>query len=280
VIPASFVQTVGRFQVQREIGRGAMGAVYLALDTANQNHPVALKTMALAKAFQGDQLREAQRRFFRESEIAKRLRHPGIVTIFEAAQDPSQQLAYIAMEYLGGGTLEQHTQTRLPILQVLELGQRIALALHYAHTQGVVHRDIKPANVMFDPPTQSVKVTDFGIAHVADTYRTQTGLVLGTLAYMSPEQLTGARLDGRSDLYSLGVMLYQLLTGQLPHEADSTAALMRHIATQPVADIRLSRHDISEPVSRFISTALQKRPQSRYPDGQKMAEALQVLLSS
>ncbi len=269
---------LGGYHIEREIGRGAMGAVYLAFDPTQKNRQVALKTMALSKAFQGDHLLEAQSRFFRESAIAQRLHHSEIVTIFEANQDLHQQLAYIAMEYLSGSTLEQYTQALLPIPQVLYIGYRVALALDYAHTQGVVHRDIKPANVMFDIQTQSVKITDFGVAHLADAYRTQTGLVLGTPAYMSPEQLTGGRLDGRSDLYALGVMLYQLLTGQLPYRADSTAALMHSIATQPAPDIRLSRHEIPEPVSRLIATALQKRSELRYPSGQKMAQELQMLL--
>ena len=269
-------KTLGRYRVEREIGRGAMGAVYLGKDP-KIGRLVAIKTMALSKEFHGDELTEARQRFFREAETAGRLQHPDIVTIFDAGED--QDLAYIAMEYLKGEDLQRHTQKLLPVADVVRIAARVADALGYAHSQGVVHRDVKPANVMVDLVSDQVKVTDFGIARIADSSRTRTGMVLGTPAFMSPEQMAGRRVDGRSDLYSLGVMLYQLLTGQLPHRADSMATLMYEIANQTPPDVRNWRPEIPETVARIVALALEKRPESRYADGRQMAADLTAALA-
>jgi serine/threonine protein kinase len=270
-------KTLGRYRVEREIGRGAMGAVYLGSDP-KINRQVAIKTMALSQEFHGDELTEARRRFFREAETAGRLQHPDIVTIFDAGED--QELAYIAMEYLKGADLQRHTQgPLLPIADVVRIGARVAEALAYAHSQGVVHRDIKPANVMLDLASDQVKVTDFGIARISDSARTRTGMVLGTPSFMSPEQMAGRRVDGRTDLYSLGVMLYQLLTGQLPHRADSMATLMYEIANQTPPDVRNWRPEVPEPLARAVALALEKRPESRYADGRQMAADLTATLA-
>lgn len=269
-------KTLGRYRVEREIGRGAMGAVYLGQDP-KIGRLVAIKTMALSKEFHGDELTEARQRFFREAETAGRLQHPDIVTIFDAGED--QELAYIAMEYLKGEDLQRYTQTLLPVADVVRIASRVADALGYAHSQGVVHRDIKPANVMIDLAADLVKVTDFGIARIADSSRTRTGMVLGTPSFMSPEQMAGRRVDGRSDLYSLGVMLYQLLTGQLPHRADSMATLMYEIANTTPPDVRNWRPEIPEAVARIVGQALEKRPESRYADGRQMASDLTAALA-
>jgi serine/threonine-protein kinase len=285
-VPASGLRTqapgqpdrtsLGRYRIERELGRGAMGAVYLGRDP-KIGRQVAIKTMALSREFAGDELVEARERFFREAETAGRLQHPDIVTIFDAGED--QELAYIAMEYLKGDDLQAHTQAPklLPVLAVLNIVARVADALAYAHSQGVVHRDIKPANVMIDLPTDQVKVTDFGIARVADSARTRTGMVLGTPSFMSPEQMAGRRVDGRSDLYSLGVMLFQLLTGRLPHRADSMATLMHQIANEAAPDVRSLRPDLPEALARAVSLALEKRPEARYPSGQQLAADLRVV---
>ena len=270
-------KTLGRYRVDREIGRGAMGAVYLGTDP-KINRQVAIKTMALSKEFHGQELTEARQRFFREAETAGRLQHPDIVTIFDAGED--QELAFIAMEYLKGEDLQRYTQNLLPVADVVRITARVAEALAYAHSQGVVHRDIKPANVMIDLETDLVKVTDFGIARIADSSRTRTGMVLGTPSFMSPEQMAGRRVDGRSDLYSLGVMLYQLLTGHLPHRADSMATLMYEIANQTPPDVRNWRPEIPEQVARAVALALEKRPESRYPDGRQMAADLTAALTA
>jgi eukaryotic-like serine/threonine-protein kinase len=274
-----FPAYIATYCIEREIGRGAVGAVYLAQDLLSRR-PVAIKTLALNKDFQGRQLLEVRRRFYRESEIASRLNHPAIVTIFQAGEDPCEQLAYIAMEYLAGHNLLPYTKSLLPVASVLRIAHQVALALAYAHTQGVVHRDIKPANVMIDPSTGQVKLTDFGIAHVSDATRTQTGLVLGTPAYMSPEQLSGARLDGRSDVYGLGVLLYQLLTGSLPHQADNPAMLMRQIVAQPAPDIRQNRPDLSAALADVVARALQKQLPRRCPSGGEMAADLLALMGT
>lgn len=275
--PAQDRKTLGRYRIEREIGRGAMGAVYLGTDP-KINRQVAIKTMALSQEFHGDELTEARRRFFREAETAGRLQHPDIVTIFDAGED--QDLAYIAMEFLKGEDLQRHTQTALlPVADVVRVAARIAEALAYAHSQGVVHRDIKPANVMLDLASDQVKVTDFGIARIADSARTRTGMVLGTPSFMSPEQMAGRRVDGRSDLYSLGVMLYQLLTGHLPHRADSMATLMYEIANQTPPDVRNWRPEIPEPLAKAVALALEKRPEARYADGRQMAADLLACLA-
>jgi len=268
--------TLGRYRVERELGRGAMGAVYLGVDS-KIGRQVAIKTMALSREFAGDELVEARQRFFREAETAGRLQHPDIVTIFDAGED--QELAFIAMEYLKGDDLQAYTQApkMLPVPVVLSVVARVADALGYAHSQGVVHRDIKPANVMVDLPGDVVKVTDFGIARVSDSSRTRTGMVLGTPSYMSPEQMAGRRVDGRSDLYSLGVMLFQLLAGRLPHRSDSMATLMHQIANEAAPDIRSVRPDLPESLARVVALTLEKRPEARYASGQLLAADLRAV---
>jgi len=271
--------TLGRYRIDRQLGRGAMGAVYLGHDP-KIGRQVAIKTMALSQEFDGAELTEARARFFREAETAGRLQYRDIVTIFDAGED--QELAYIAMEYLKGYDLQRHTSTAnlLPVPVVLRTVARVAEALAYAHSQGVVHRDIKPANVMIDPADDSVKVTDFGIARITDSSRTRTGMVLGTPSYMSPEQMAGRRVDGRSDLYSLGVMLFQLLVGRLPHAADSMAKLMYQIANEPAPDIRTVRRDLPEPLANVVALALEKRPEVRYADGRQLAADLRTIAAT
>ena len=264
---------LGRYRIDRELGRGAMGMVYLGHDP-QLGRQVAIKTMALAREFEGDELVEARARFFREAEMAGRLQHRDIVTIYDAGED--QELAYIAMEFVKGRDLLQHTLPGrlLPVPAVLQTVARVAQALAYAHSQGVVHRDIKPANVMIDPDSDTVKVTDFGIARITDASRTRTGMVLGTPSFMSPEQMAGRRVDGRSDLYSLGVMLFQLLTGALPHASESMATLMYQIANEPAPDVRSLRPGLPEALANIVALALEKRPEVRYSDGKAMAADL------
>lgn len=276
--PGADRSTLGRYQIERELGRGAMGAVYLGRDP-KIGRQVAIKTMALSREFAGDELVEARERFFREAETAGRLQHPDIVTIFDAGEE--RELAYIAMEYVKGDNLQAYTTPAklLPVTTVLQVVARVADALHYAHSQGVVHRDIKPANVVVDPATDLVKVTDFGIARVADSARTRTGLVLGTPSFMSPEQLAGRRVDGRSDLYSLGVMLFQLLTGRLPHRSESMATLMQQIANEPAPDVRSIRPDLPEALARVVALTLEKRPEARYGGGQQLAADLRSVVA-
>jgi serine/threonine protein kinase len=268
--------TLGRYRIEAQIGRGSMGAVYLGHDP-QIGRQVAIKTLALSREFSGDKLVEARARFFREAETAGRLQHPDIVTIFDAGE--AQDLAYIAMEFIKGHDLQMHALPNrlLPLPQALEIVARVADALAYAHSQGVVHRDIKPANVMIDTDAGLVKVMDFGVARITDASRTRTGLVLGTPSYMSPEQMAGRSVDGRSDLYSLGVMLFQLLTGHLPHTGDSMARLMFQIANEPAPDVRSLRPELPEALANVVALAVEKRPEVRYADGRQMAADLRAV---
>jgi serine/threonine-protein kinase len=269
-------RTLGRYEIERELGKGAMGIVYLGRDP-KINRVVAIKAIPLAEEFEEDDLVEARARFFREAEMAGRLNHPAIVTVHDAGEDNG--LAYIAMEYLRGHHLSTNTDPKqlLPPKSVMLLVARVADALHYAHRQNVVHRDIKPANIMFNPDTDELKITDFGIARLTDTSRTKTGIVLGTPSFMSPEQLEGRALDGRSDQFALGVSLYQLLCGQLPFRADSMPRLMQKIATEPHAPIRLIRPELPPAIETIIDRALSKSADDRYVTCAELAMALRTV---
>ena len=264
---------LGRYQVEKELGKGAMGVVYLGRDP-KIGRVVAIKTLALSAEFEGNELQDARERFFREAETAGRLQHPHIVTIFDAGEE--HDLAFIAMEFLKGQDLVAHARPGqlLPIATVFSIVERVALALDYAHKHQVVHRDIKPGNIMYDAATDSVKVTDFGIARITDANRTKTGTILGTPSFMSPEQLSGLPVDGRSDLYSLGVTLYQLLTGSLPFRGDSLGALMFDIANHPPANPRQFRPDLPGVVADILERCLEKAPAARFPSGEAFASEL------
>ncbi len=270
---------LGRYEVEKELGKGAMGVVYLGRDP-KINRVVAIKTMALAQEFEADELEEVKARFFREAETAGRLQHPNIVTIYDAGEE--HDLAYIAMEFLEGHDLSVHTKKDdlLPLPLVLGIVFKSAMALDYAHKQNVVHRDIKPANLMYDPKKKSVKITDFGIARITDSSKTKTGMVLGTPSYMSPEQLSGKKVDGRSDLFSLGVMLYQLASGDLPFKGDSMATLMFKIANDEPPDILEIRPDLakSKPgLAAVVRKSMTKDADARYQTGTEMARDLQKI---
>jgi serine/threonine-protein kinase len=266
-------ERLGRYQLEREIGRGAMGIVYLGRDTAI-NRMVAIKAIPLASEFSDSELVEARSRFFREAETAGRLNHPNIVTIYDVGEE--RGLAYIAMEYLKGRHLSDYAKSNnlLEPRKVLEIVARTAEALGFAHKQQVVHRDIKPANLMYDPATNVLKITDFGIARLSGAGSTRTGIVLGTPSFMSPEQLEGRTVTGHSDLFSLGVSLFQLLTGQLPFTADSMTGLMQQIAEAPHPPLRAFRPDLPACVESVIDRALAKNPAARYDSGAQMAAAL------
>jgi serine/threonine-protein kinase len=268
---------LGRYQVEKELGKGAMGVVYLGKDP-KIGRVVAIKTMALSQEFAGEELTDARERFFREAETAGRLQHQNIVTIFDAGEE--HDLAYIAMEFLKGRDLADFCKgdNLLPVDKVLSIVARVAEALAYAHRQNVVHRDIKPANIMYELDSDTVKVTDFGIARITDSSKTKTGLVLGTPSFMSPEQLAGKKVDGRSDLYSLGVMLYQMLAGVLPFRGDSMAELMYKIANDEAADIRIIRPELSEQIANIVALALSKRQETRYQTGDQLAADIRAVL--
>jgi serine/threonine-protein kinase len=269
---------LGRYQVEKELGKGAMGVVYLGKDP-KIGRVVAIKTMALSQEFEGEELTDARERFFREAETAGRLQHQNIVTIFDAGEE--HDLAYIAMEFLKGKDLADFCKDGqlLPMPKVLSIVSRVAEALAYAHKQNVVHRDIKPANIMYEFDSDTVKVTDFGIARITDSSKTKTGLVLGTPSFMSPEQIAGKKVDGRSDLYSLGVMLFQMLAGVLPFRGDSMAELMYKIANEEAPDIRIIRRDVSDRLANIVALALSKRPETRYQSGDQFAADLKSVMA-
>ena len=264
---------LGRYEIEKELGKGAMGVVYFGKDP-KIGRTVAIKTMALAQEFEADELKEVKERFFREAETAGRLNHPNIVSIYDAGEE--HDLAYIAMEFLKGKDLVPFTKADnlLPLPKVMSIIARVADALDYAHKQNVVHRDIKPANIMYDPGTDTPKVTDFGIARITDSSKTKTGMVLGTPSYMSPEQLAGRKIEGGSDLFSLGVSLYQLACGKLPFEGDSMAQLMYRIANEPHTDILSVKPDLPPCLVAIINRSLAKQIENRYANGTEMAAAL------
>jgi serine/threonine-protein kinase len=269
---------LGRYQVEKELGKGAMGVVYQGRDP-KIGRVVAIKTMALSQEFEAEELEEARSRFFREAETAGRLNHPNIVTIYDAGEE--HDLCYIAMEFLKGKDLVPYVKADalLPLPRVLSIVARVAEALHYAHAQGVIHRDIKPANIMYEPVSDTVKVTDFGIARVTDSSKTKTGMVLGTPSFMSPEQLAGRKIDGRSDLFSLGVMLFQLACGKLPFQGDSMAQLMFRIANERHPDILTIAPGLPPCMREIIEVALAKLPEERFQNGEEMALAIRACAS-
>ncbi len=268
--------TLGRYKVLKEIGRGAMGVVYLGKDPTIQRF-VAIKTMRLDAIDDADKLQEVKARFFREAESTGRLSHPNIVTIYDAGEE--QDLGYIAMEVLEGTTLKQWSRkpNLMPPDKLIPTLATVAEALDYAHQQGVVHRDIKPANIMLTKD-QVVKVMDFGIAKMASSSKTQTDIVLGTPTYMSPEQIAGKKVDGRSDIFSLGVVMFELLTGRPPFTADNVSALLFAIAHQPQPALSAFRSDLPPLLQDVLSRALQKDAVQRYRRAHEFAQELRACL--
>jgi len=270
--------TLGRYEIIKELGRGAMGVVYLAKDP-KINRTVAIKTIEL-----GGDLEQAERehiitRFYREAEAAGKLSHPNIIKVYDAGEE--EDLAYLAIEYLEGEDLKKYCVkgNLLPLERAIEVVMKVADALAYAHSQGVVHRDIKPANIML-LKNGDVRVTDFGIARISGSTATQTGTVLGTPSYMSPEQIAGKRVDGRSDIFSLGVVLYELLTGKKPFESESITTLMYKITNEKHEDPRKYNPAIPESCVKIIDKALEKLPENRYQSASAMANDLKKCLET
>lgn len=268
--------TLGRYKVLKELGRGSMGVVYLGKDPTIQRF-VAIKTMRLDEIDDGDKLQEVKARFFREAESTGRLSHPNIVTIFDAGEE--DDLGYIAMELLQGTTLKQWSRkpNLLPLEKALPILATVADAMDYAHQQGVVHRDIKPANIMLTTE-EVVKVMDFGIAKMATSSKTQTDIVLGTPTYMSPEQIAGKKVDGRSDIFSLAVVMFELLTGRTPFTADNVSALLFAIAHTPHLSAKAIRPDLPPTIKKVLDRALHKDPVHRYRRAGEFATELRACL--
>jgi serine/threonine protein kinase len=259
-------------RIVRILGQGAVGTVYLAAHP-DTFQPAAVKVVPLVGA-DGP----AQRKLFLQTAAtARRLVHPGIVAVHDAGTDGAR--GWLVMEAVPGSDLERYTHRArlLPEPVVLRLAERVATALAYAHGQGVVHRDLKPANVLVDWPTDTVKLADFGLARLHDAEQTRTGLVLGSPAYMAPEQLAGSVPTAASDLYALGVTLFQLLAGRLPHVGDSMGALLRQVATEPAPDLRSLRPALPAALAELVARLLSKRPASRPAGALAVAQTLQRL---
>jgi serine/threonine-protein kinase len=269
---------LGRYKVLKELGRGAMGVVYLGKDPTIHRF-VAIKTMRLDQIDDGEKLQEVTARFFREAESAGRLSHPNIVTIYDAGEQ--DEMGYIAMEVLEGSSLKQFSRqpNLMPLTEIAQTLATVADALDHAHQQGVVHRDIKPANIMLTKD-RLVKVMDFGIAKMASSGKTQTDIVLGTPTYMSPEQIAGKKVDGRSDIFSLGVVLFELLAGRPPFTADNLSALLFTIAHQPAPKLDTIRKDLPPIFQEILDRALQKELPQRYRRASEFAQDLRASLQS
>ncbi len=262
----------GRYEVVGELGKGAMGVVFNA-------HDPKIDRLVALKALRPDYVNDEYfvQRFFKEAVAIGRLSHPNIVIVYDVGQD--QGTIYIAMEFLMGRPLSDIAKEgKIPLQQVTEIGIQVAEALDYAHRKGVVHRDIKPANIILTEDNQA-KITDFGIAHVEDptaTLQTQAGEILGTPVYMSPEQVLGHSPDGRSDLYSLGVILYELATGQRPFKGRNMATIFRAVSQDKPDPPQIVEPDIPKGFSDLILKSLEKDPAKRFQTGKEMAEALRA----
>jgi serine/threonine protein kinase len=254
-----------------------MGTVYLGRDP-KINRQVAIKTLAYDEVETGE-LDEVKERFFREAEAAGKLSHPNIVSIYDAGEE--HDMAYIAMELLKGENLTRycHPSRLLSVWQVLSHIAEVTAALDYAHCKGVVHRDIKPGNIMLLEDGR-IKVTDFGIARVIDASRTRTGVILGTPSYMSPEQVAGKNVDGRSDLFSLGVVFYQLLTGTKPFKGDNITAILyaiTHNAYAPLSDIL---PDLPPCIGEVVDKLLAKGVTKRFQSAAQLTKALKKCMKA
>ncbi len=268
--------TIGRYEIQKELGRGAMGVVYLGKDP-KINRMVAIKTVRFEDV-DPDMLEETKKRFFREAEAAGTLNHPNIVTIYDVGEE--EDLAYVAMELLDGSDLTPYIKKDklLPVKELLRIIGCVAEGLSFAHDKGIVHRDIKPANIML-LKDGTVKIADFGIARISTSSATQTGTVLGTPSYMSPEQVAGQKVDGRSDLFSLGVAMYELLSGQKPFSGDSIAALMYAIANKPPVLITQIDPEIPQCCAYIAHRLMTKDLTKRYQGGREVAEHIKMCIA-
>jgi len=274
------VRRIGRFEIESEIGRGSMGVVYLATDPRVRRQ-VALKTYNLPDGLDPAQQEEYRARFLREAQAAGALSHPGIVTVYDVDEDPDSGLPFIAMEYVPGQSLSAilREEGRLELEPAVALGDQLASALGVAHAAGVVHRDIKPANILVRETDRAAKVADFGVARLATSTLTRTGETIGSPAYMSPEQVTSAPMDGRSDLFSLAVILYEALTGARPFAGDDLAAVVYAVVHETHRPPSRLVPELPPGLDAFFDRALAKDPDGRFDDGEAFRRGLQEALS-
>lgn len=267
------MERIGRYQVEKELGRGSMSIVYKAFDPRIDRF-IAIKV--LRQAYARDLA--CRQRFLREARAAGGLSHPNIVTVFDVGQ--VEGIPYMAMELLEGETLAERLESRgrPDVHAILDLGIQLTSALTYAHERGVIHRDLKPANIHFDQRSGVVKLMDFGIADIEDSPRkpmARRGVVLGTPAYMAPEQVLGQELDGRTDLYALGVLLYHLLSGHEPFRSERLSDLMVQIVNQPPARLEPERTEAPKELVELVHKLLAKNPDARFVRGDQVLEELQ-----
>lgn len=270
---------IGRYEIVEELGKGAMGSVFKARDPV-MGRIVAIKTIH-ASALNGEQSHEYRARFEREARASAVLAHPGIVPIFDVGEH--EGAPFLVMEFVEGRTLERAMRKgeRFTLDRVCEIGQQIAEALDYAHRQGVIHRDVKPANILLTSRevygSERPRITDFGIAKLAQSELTTTGQLLGTPAFMPPEQFTGASIDGRADLFSLGVILYSMATGEQPFGGETvTAVSYKVVHTEPIPPAKLNPA-IPAALETVILKCLAKNPTDRYQTGDELAQDLAAL---
>ncbi len=267
--------TLGRYEIIEQIGKGAMGVVYKGRDPKLQRL-TAIKTIRFIDDYDEDKVEKVKAYFYHEAEVVARLSHKNIVKIYDVGED--LDLSYLAMEYLEGESLQTYCKEdrRLSVSQSIEIIAQVCDALEYAHTNGIVHRDIKPGNIMV-LKNGEVKVTDFGIARAAGSTKTRTGIIKGTPYYMSPEQARGLKLDGRADIFSLGVVFYHVLSGQLPFTGENLAAIMYQTANSDPTPLSTYNTEVGQPVVDILDRALAKDPQGRYQTAAQMAEDLRDL---
>jgi serine/threonine-protein kinase len=271
------IEKIGRFEVLEKLGEGAMAVVYKVYDP-NIDRTLAIKVLHKKKCID----KEYRRRFLREAKAAGSLSHYNIVTVYDVGE--VEDRPYIAMELLEGTPLDEvmKQETELSLVDILTIGIQIAKGLDYAHSRGIVHRDIKPSNIILMPESNTIKITDFGIAHFEDqnqTQQTQMGEVLGTPRYMSPEQAKGEKIDGRSDLFSIGVILYQLLTEEAPFQDNSLATLLHKITTMDPIPIGQLAPDVPVSLRHTVEKLLRKQPEKRFQSGNELAKSLIRILN-
>jgi serine/threonine protein kinase len=270
------VAKIGRYEVESEIGRGAMGVVYLAHDPRLRRR-VAVKTYALPQGLSRDEENEFHERFLREAQAAAGLSHPGIVTIYDVDEDPDRNAPYIAMEYVPGKSLREilETERTFQLERVVAIVGVLAEALQMAHEAGVVHRDIKPANLVVRESDGATKIADFGVARFRSSTLTQSGTSIGSPAYMSPEQIQGRQVDGSSDFFSLAVILYELLCGKRPFNGEDATALTYSVVYETPVPIAKRTEGLPAGLDAFFDRALAKDPDSRFPDGKAFKQAFE-----
>ncbi len=268
------IKKLGKYEIVAELGSGAMGRVYKAKDPSIDRF-VALKTINLSLTFSDKERSEFLERFYREARTAGQLSHQNIITIYEVAHDSEYDLSFIAMEFASGAELKDiiSSPASVPLHQSIKLVSQIADALDYAHQHGIVHRDIKPANIILNSKGV-LKITDFGIARIETSNLTDTGKFLGTPYYMSPEQIDGKTIDGRSDLFALGVIFYQLLTKTMPFQGDSVAAVTYAIVHKTPQKPSMMEPSVPEQIDRAVMKLLSKDRDKRYSSGRELIDDL------